>query len=96
MRLSCPHCNTVAVIRTSRELSSTVREAGVQCTNVECGHTWITRIVAERTIAPSMCPNPKVYIPLSPRSPAASAPASNQLELGMDHPPPRPPLRPSG
>lgn len=89
MRLTCPHCGTIATIRTSRELGSTVREAGAQCTNIECGHTWVARIVAERTIAPSMCPNPKVYIPLSPRSPAANAPATNQLELGMDCPPPR-------
>lgn len=89
MRLNCPHCGTIATIRTSKELSSTVREASAQCSNIECAHTWIARIVAERTIAPSMTPNPKVYIPLSPRSPAAKAPAGNQMELGMDHPSPR-------
>ena len=89
MRLTCPHCGTIAVIRTSRELASTVREAGAQCTNLECGHTWIARIVAERTIAPSMMPRPGVHIPISPRSPAAAAPAGNQMELGMDLPPPR-------
>lgn len=89
MRLTCPHCGEVATIRSSKELSTTVREASVQCNNIECAHTWITRIVADRTIAPSMTPNPRVYIPLSPRSPAAQAPAGNQMELGMNHPPPR-------
>lgn len=89
MRLKCPHCHSLAIIRSSKELGTTVREAAVQCSNIECAHTWIARIVAERTIAPSMTPNPKVYIPLSPRSPAANAPAANQLELSMDHPPPR-------
>lgn len=89
MRLTCPHCGEIATIRSSKELSTTVREASVQCNNIECAHTWITRIVADRTIAPSMTPNPRVYIPLSPRSPAAQAPASNQMELGMNHPPPR-------
>ena len=89
MRLTCPHCGEIATIRSSKELSTTVREASVQCNNIECAHTWITRIVADRTIAPSMTPNPKVYIPHSPRSPAAQPPAGNQMELGMNHPPPR-------
>lgn len=89
MRLNCPHCGSAATIRSSKELAPTVREASVQCHNIECAHTWITRIVADRTIAPSMRPNPKVHIPISPRSPAAQSPASAQMELGMDHPPPR-------
>jgi len=88
MRLTCPHCDTIATIRTSKELAATVREAKVQCANVECAHTWIARVVAERTIAPSMQPKPGVYIPLSPRSPAAQ-PARSQMELGMDFPSPR-------
>lgn len=90
MRLTCPHCGSLATIRTSKELASTVREAKAQCNNVECAHTWIARIVAERTIAPSMQPKPGVYIPLSPRSPAAASPAKNQMELGMEFPLPRP------
>lgn len=88
MRLNCPHCGTEATIRTSKAMSEITREASVQCNNVECAHTWVTHISAVRTIAPSMTPNPKVFIPLSPRSPAA-APADNQLALDMYHPPPR-------
>lgn len=89
MRLTCPHCETEATIRDSWELSPTVREAKVLCNNPDCAHSWIHRFIAERTIAPSMRPNPLVYIPLSPRSPAATAPAGAQMELGMDHPSPR-------
>lgn len=89
MRLTCPHCGGDAVIRTSRAMSETSREASVQCEDVECAHTWVALICAVRTIAPSMRPNPKVFIPLSPRSPAADAPADAQLELSMTHPPPR-------
>lgn len=89
MRLNCPHCDSLATIRSSKQLGSTVREASVQCNNIECAHTWVTRIVADRTIAPSMTPNPRVFIPLSPRSPAANQPTGNQMELGMEHPPPR-------
>jgi hypothetical protein len=93
-RITCPHCNSDSTVRTSRALSATVREATVQCNNPECAHTWIAHLEVVRTIAPSMTPNPKVFIPLSPRSPAANQPTGNQLELGMMHPPPRP--SPSG
>ena len=93
-RLLCPHCKTSSTVRSSRELSDTVREATIQCDNPHCAHTWIAQVAAIRTIAPSMTPNPKVYIPLSPRSPAAQQPGGNQMELGMDYPHPR--LAPSG
>lgn len=93
-RITCPHCDSDSTVRYSRPLSETVREAKVQCNNPDCAHTWIAQLAAIRTIAPSMTPNPKVYIPLSPRSPAAQQPAANQLELGMEHPPPR--LAPTG
>ena len=88
-RITCPHCNADSTIRTSRALSETVRESAVQCNNPECAHTWIAHLAVIRTIAPSMIPNPKVYIPLSPRSPAANQPTGNQLELGMSYPSPR-------
>ncbi|UCV02326.1 ogr/Delta-like zinc finger family protein [Dechloromonas denitrificans] len=89
MRLKCPHCGSDATIRSSRTFSEITREASVQCNNIECAHTWVAQISAVRTIAPSMTPNPKVYIPVSPRSPVANKAGSAQLELGMDHPPPR-------
>jgi hypothetical protein len=89
MRLDCPHCGHEATIRTSKAITEITREAKVQCNNPDCSHSWITLISAVRTIAPSMTPNPRVYIPLSPRSPAADKPGGNQMELGMEHPPPR-------
>lgn len=88
-RVKCPHCGADSTVRSSKQMSDTVREATVSCDNPECMHSWISQLVAVRTIAPSMTPNPKVYIPLSPRSPAANLPPDNQMELGMDHPPPR-------
>lgn len=89
MRLTCPHCGSHATIRSSKAITEITREARMQCHNVDCAHTWVSVISAIRTIAPSMRPNPKVYIPLSPNSPAAKAPDGNQMELGMEHPPPR-------
>lgn len=90
MRLDCPHCGTEATIRSSKAITEITREAKVQCNNPDCSHSWVAVVSAVRTIAPSMNPNPKVYIPLSPRSPAATQQAASaQMELGMQHPPPR-------
>lgn len=93
-RIKCPHCGSDSTVRTSRPLSDTVRESKVQCNNPDCAHTWVAHLAAVRTIAPSMTPNPRVYIPLSPRSPAAAAPEGAQMELAMDLPPLR--AMPSG
>lgn len=75
MRVSCPHCNSKATIRTSKEMSLISREVYFQCTNHECGHTWTSILSAIRTIVPSRQPNPNVYIPLSEKNhqPAALA-----------------------
>lgn len=89
MRTVCPHCRAPARIRSSKPVSEISRELKLQCQNVECAHTWVAVVEAVRTIAPSMTPNPKVYIPLSPRSPAYAAPDSRQLGLALDCPPPR-------
>jgi hypothetical protein len=89
MRIKCPHCDAPARIRSSREMSPTSREQKMQCSNVECAHTWVAVTEAVRTIAPSMTPNPKVFIPLSPRSPAYVAPESRQMGLALDCAPPR-------
>lgn len=89
-RVLCPHCGTESTVRTSKQMSETVREATVTCNNPECMHSWVAHLAAVRTIAPSISPNPKVFIPLSPHSQAAKAAAAgNQMELGMEHPPPR-------
>lgn len=88
MRIVCPHCKSVAIIRNSKALSDTLREASCQCTNLNCAHTFVVTIEATRTIAPSMMPNPRVHIPLSPRSPALPR-KEDQPELPMNFPSPR-------
>jgi hypothetical protein len=79
-------------VRTSKVVSEITRELYMQCTNIECAHTWVNILSAVRTIAPSMCPNPKVHIPLSPNSPAAKPDPSAQasLDLGVFNPRPVP------
>lgn len=79
MRLICPHCEFRMKIRTSRAVSLLSREGYWQCPNVECAYTCktITSVIA--TIAPSMVPNPQVYLPVSrPRGAGAD---DRQLDL---------------
>ncbi|WGS41904.1 ogr/Delta-like zinc finger family protein [Burkholderia sp. JSH-S8] len=64
MKLKCHHCGSRAVIRTSRTQSHLVREAYCQCTNVECATTYKIQVWVVHTIAPSLTPNPNVYVPV--------------------------------
>lgn len=74
MKMLCPHCNSKSKIRTSRTISSISRELYYQCNNIDCGHTWSALLSAIRTIVPSQCPNPKVYIPVSDQIPPLTGP----------------------
>ncbi|QBP10133.1 ogr/Delta-like zinc finger family protein [Cupriavidus metallidurans] len=65
MKMLCPHCETRLHIRTSRAVSLLSRELYVQCPNVECAYTCKMLLSAVHTIAPSMMPNPKAYLPQS-------------------------------
>lgn len=89
-RLTCPHCRYPSTIRWSREVTEIIRQGKIQCTNPHCAWTGTFDLVITATLAPSMTPNPRVYLPLSPRSPEAAKPPAGQLELTMQHPPPRP------
>ncbi|APC68773.1 ogr/Delta-like zinc finger family protein [Ralstonia pseudosolanacearum] len=64
MKMKCPHCDARMHIRTSRAVSLLSRELYLQCPNVECAYTCVAILSAVRTIAPSMRPNPKAYLPV--------------------------------
>ncbi|BCN08535.1 ogr/Delta-like zinc finger family protein [Ralstonia pseudosolanacearum] len=64
MKLVCPHCDTRMHIRTSRTVSLLSRELYIQCPNVDCAYTCVAIVSQIRTIAPSMAPNPKAYLPV--------------------------------
>lgn len=81
MRMTCPHCNGAAHIRTSRQMTLTARELRYQCINVECGHTWVSVLEAIRTIVPSQCPNPKVFLQHAKRP--GAPPDARQMPLAI-------------
>ncbi|KFX27863.1 ogr/Delta-like zinc finger family protein [Ralstonia solanacearum] len=64
MKMTCPHCAARMQIRTSRVISLLSRELYFQCPDVECAYTCAAILSCVRTIAPSMKPNPKAYVPV--------------------------------
>lgn len=65
--MNCPHCGSRAQVRTSKEVSRTMREVYFQCVNLACGHTWAASLEANRTISPSAVPSPEVDLPIVER-----------------------------
>jgi len=65
MKMRCPHCESPAHVRTSREISSLTRESYYACSNTACGHVFAAVTEINRTVSPSAIPNPEVRLPLS-------------------------------
>jgi hypothetical protein len=64
-RTACPMCDASCEIRTSQAVTKTMRESFYQCTNVECGCTFVVVAEINRLLNPGATPNPKVNIPIS-------------------------------
>lgn len=64
-RTACPMCDASSEIRTSQAITKTMRESTYQCTNVECGCTFVVVAEINRLLNPGATPNPKVNIPIS-------------------------------
>lgn len=63
--IRCPHCNSRAIARSSRELSATMREIVFMCIDPECGHTYAANLEVVRTLSPSAKPKKEVRLPIS-------------------------------
>ncbi|MCD2325322.1 ogr/Delta-like zinc finger family protein [Sphingomonas sp. IC-56] len=61
----CPHCRARSMVRTSEELTNTVREIRYTCSNEECNFSFVAQLSIVRTIRPSPKPNPDVHLPIS-------------------------------
>lgn len=62
----CPHCGAPAIIRSSEQITETVKHLFTICTNPDCMHSWKSSISPIYTISPSNIPNPAVDIPPCP------------------------------
>jgi hypothetical protein len=64
----CPHCQTRATARSSRDMSLTLREVRFHCENEDCLHIYIVNMEFARTLSPSHVPNPELNLPISPHA----------------------------
>lgn len=62
MKLRCPHCRAVAAVRTSKELTPVFRELRLQCTDLDCGATYVASVTIDRMIVSSQKPNPRIRL----------------------------------
>lgn len=86
---SCPHCQSLARMRSSRQVSRTVRENYCACTNLDCGCTFVSQTVVIRILSESNMPHPSVHLPIAPkRAPVtrrkAAPPANDNLVAAND------------
>lgn len=70
--ISCPHCRSVAAIRTSDQVSDLLRQLRFRCENDECGHVFAADLSIVRTIVPSATPNPAIKLPFAVRAKPAN------------------------
>ncbi|SDA21729.1 ogr/Delta-like zinc finger family protein [Sphingomonas sp. NFR15] len=93
-RITCPHCGTRTIVRSSEQVTPTYREVRLSCENEECGHTMLAGISIIRTIRPSARPNPDVMLPIGnqnlrvararPANDDTRVPANDEQPLGPE------------
>ncbi|WJV54489.1 ogr/Delta-like zinc finger family protein [Pectobacteriaceae bacterium CE90] len=59
--MKCPLCGSAAHTRSSYEVTSTTKERYNQCTNINCGHTFISHETYVRSIS-----RPETVQPVAP------------------------------
>jgi len=62
--LHCPHCESIGIRRSSREVTITFREIFYVCSNPLCGHTWKGTLSYDYGLSPSAIPDPAVNLPM--------------------------------
>ncbi len=73
LRCLCPHCDALAKVRDSVRITPLVKELRYQCSNFDCGHTFVATLSIVRTIVQSARPRASVKLPIGqprPRTPA--------------------------
>lgn len=63
--ISCPHCDAKSIVRTSNDVTNMVREIRFECTNGDCGHSFVGQLSVIRTIRPSRTPRESVKLPFA-------------------------------
>lgn len=71
MHVYCPHCDSIAHVRTAKKYSATLHDHYMRCTNIDCDHAFVTRVEIVYTTRESHTPKDNIHLPLSTRLTAA-------------------------
>ena len=85
--VDCPHCGSPTRSRSTRLVTSTLREIYLQCTNLHCGASFGAQFAITHQIAPSARPNPEVRLrksPLAMRRRATAPPGGSEVPLAAN------------
>lgn len=63
--IRCPHCDAVALMCAKQQQTPLSRKEWHRCTNLECGHTFVSFTEIQYTLAPAAHPRPGVSLPRS-------------------------------
>ncbi len=66
LSINCPHCLAKARVRTSREETILSKRLNFECSNFDCGHTFVAALDIIHTVRPSACPDPRVVLRQAP------------------------------
>lgn len=84
--IACPVCNTKAMVRTSLQITETMREIRLVCTDDDCDCSFVAQVMVSHIVRPSKKQNPRVLLPIGNQ---------NLRKLPTDgaaNPPPQPDL----
>lgn len=62
IRNRCPHCASVMLIRTSKNIHPLLKILYLQCKNYQCGFSCAASVEIVHTISPSASPNPEIVL----------------------------------
>ena len=61
--IKCPHCRGKTIVRDSQEITDSVRELRLVCTDDDCGFSAVAQLSFIRQIRASARPNPEFRLP---------------------------------
>ncbi|HEX8554359.1 MAG TPA: ogr/Delta-like zinc finger family protein [Sphingomonas sp.] len=72
--IKCPHCHSKTIIRDSQQITDSVRELRIVCTDDDCAFSAVAQLSFIRQIRPSAKPNAEVRLPFGAWSPPKNPP----------------------
>ena len=62
--IRCPHCDAMGAVCAHHQTSPLTLTEWLRCTNLECGHTFVSFTEVYYTVNPSATPRPGLNLPL--------------------------------